>query len=357
MQARMENSLHFDSPSFNSYSNSRLAEIAAKITEKFMEESSQSRYDDEEYEVEQEQQQQEEKELENRPLTPSQSLNDQPPAPKEQKQEGNEDGDGFEFPVFGRSDPDLSPKPADEIFYNGQIRPIFPIFDRNLLYADGHHRDSNKTPKNRSSHRLPLGKLMIEERSNNDDPPSSSSSEADELENIPDGSYCVWTPKPVEASLEKCKKSNSTGFSKKTWKFRDLLYRSNSDGMDTYVFLSPSKTTMMKRNDKTEKASADRVEVGKSHPQHHHHQHQQQQLKEKSNSVSGQVKVAANKGKVKAKVASGEALSAHESHYVRYRALKEEDRRRSYLPYRQDLVGLFANANGGVSSRRTLHPF
>ncbi|XP_043704041.1 uncharacterized protein LOC122654129 [Telopea speciosissima] len=293
----------------------------------------------------------EEEELHPTP-TLSQSLIDELPLPpQEQKQEENEDdGDDFEFPVFGR-DPDLSPKTADEIFYNGQIRPIFPIFNRKPLIADGHDYDS-KPPKNRSSHRHPLRKLMIEER-NNDDPPSSSSSEADELESVPDGTYCVWTPKPVEPSPETCKKSNSTGFSKRTWKIRDLLYRSNSEGMDTYVFLSPSKTLMMKRNDKTEKA-ADRVENDKSSHHHHHHQ-QQQQPKERSNSVPGQVKVAAAKGKVKSKGGSSEAVSAHEIHYVRYRALKVEDRRRSYLPYRQELVGLFANGNG--ASSRSLHPF
>ncbi|XP_043725470.1 uncharacterized protein LOC122672027 [Telopea speciosissima] len=319
------------SPSFNSYSSSRLAEIAARVTEEFTQDKDSSlpihRIDEEELPI----------------------SNDQP-TPEDA--DNDDDGDDFEFAVV-RKDPDSSsPISADEIFYNGQIRPVYPVFNRDLLFADD---DSKPLPKKPSPLRLPLGKLMLEERDNDNDndnhPSSSSSSEADELEGIPAGTYCVWNPKSVEASPDRCKKSNSTGSgSSKRWKFRDFLPRSNSDGKDTYVFLSSSKFVKKRNNDKTEKVTADKAAIQKAEQLH---------PKERRNFISNpdynssQDKVAA-KGKVKAKGVSGDTLSAHEVHYVRNRALKEDDRRRSYLPYRQDLVGFFSNVNG---LSRNLHPF
>ena len=61
-----------------------------------------------------------------------------------------------------------------------------------------------------ASIRLPLRKLLIEER----ETASCSSSEADELEGVPSGTYCVWTPKAAESPPGRCRKSNSTGSSK-----------------------------------------------------------------------------------------------------------------------------------------------
>ncbi|KAL0377424.1 UNVERIFIED_CONTAM: hypothetical protein Sradi_3047900 [Sesamum radiatum] len=99
---------------------------------------------------------------------------------------------------------------AEEFFYDGQIGPVFPLF--------------------------------IEDREDHepDNPSSCSSSEADEMENIPAGTYCVWRPKAAEQpSPSRCNKSKSTGSGSKRWKIRDLLRRSNSDGKDSFVFLTP----------------------------------------------------------------------------------------------------------------------
>ena len=73
--------------------------------------------------------------------------------------------------------------------------------------------------------------LLIEER--------GTASEANELEGVPLGTYCVWKPKAMESPPRRYKKSNSTG-SLKWWKFRDFLHRSNNDGKDTFVFLTPA---------------------------------------------------------------------------------------------------------------------
>ncbi|CAL5362031.1 unnamed protein product [Camellia sinensis] len=281
------------SPSFDSYSSGKLAQIAARVVEEFRAESD-SQFDDvfgltnehESNDIDQEQ-------------------------PGVQEQEGtksyeDDDDDDFEFPCVC-----ADPTSADEIFYNGQIRPVFPIFGRDLLFSDVENckgEVNSSKPPTPSPIRIPLGKLMSEDR----DPPSCSSSEADELDGVPAGTYCVWKPKSdasaVAESPERCKKSSSTGSSKR-WKFRDLLYRSNSDGKDTFVFLAPSNANSRKK--KNDKASERATEV----------------------------KVA---GKVIPTVARGVA------------AVQEGDRRRLLMPYRQDLVGFFANVNG---LSRNLHPF
>ncbi|XP_051116387.1 uncharacterized protein LOC127241401 [Andrographis paniculata] len=114
--------------------------------------------------------------------------------------------------------------------------------------------------------------------------------------------------KAVEAGPgpEVCKKSNSTGFSK-IWRFKDLLGRSNSDGRDAFVFLNQAPET-----------SATATATAK---------------------------------KKKKKTA---AASAHEV-YLKSKVKEEEERRRSYLPYRPELMGFFTNVNGGLS--KNVHPF
>ncbi|KAK3011268.1 hypothetical protein RJ639_012013 [Escallonia herrerae] len=271
-------------PSFNSYSSDRLAITAAKVTDELEE-----------------------------GYPPEASI---------------DEDDDFEFSLV-RGDPDAS---ADEIVYDGQIRPIFPIFNRDLIgHGDEHQlRDEVKTGNGEvEATRIPLRNLFIGEREDNG-PPSSSSSEADELESVPPGTYCVWRPKvaeSVESSPSRCKKSSSTGSASKRWKFRDLLRRCNSEGKDSFVFLTP-------KNKEEKPEGGAKVE----HP------------KERRNSVD--YKVA---GKAKAKGSAGS--SAHEVFYVRNRAMKEGDKWKSYLPYRQDLVGFFANVNGLGKAAKAFPPF
>uniref|UniRef100_A0A5B7BD06 Uncharacterized protein n=1 Tax=Davidia involucrata TaxID=16924 RepID=A0A5B7BD06_DAVIN len=232
--------------------------------------------------------------------------------------EEDDDDDEFSFVCNGA---DTSPISADDAFINGEIRPIFPLFNRDLLFADDSLPSKNDLPL-----RPPVKKVFIE----------ASSSGTDEVDAEAAGPYCAWSKKAIEASPEICKKSNSTGFSK-LWRFRDLVNRSNSDGRDAFVFLNSSTTTTSaKREEKVEKSdgSSDKKIAGEA----------------KVNTAG--VKAKAKKGK---KGETKASLSAHEMHYVRNRALREEDRRRSYLPYRPELVGFFTNVNGGMS--RNVHPF
>ncbi|XVE85076.1 hypothetical protein DITRI_Ditri17bG0063100 [Diplodiscus trichospermus] len=210
---------------------------------------------------------------------------------------------------------DGTPISADDAFENGQIRPLFPLFNQDLLFADD---DGSilKFEEGDVSLRPPLRKIFVE-----DSPETTSSSSSD-----PAGPYCEWRGGRTveETSPDTCKKSNSTGFSK-LWRFRGLVHRSSSDGKDAFVFLNhpppPPSIKTEKKHEKEEK--------------------------------NPKVKATGEKPKLK-KEKNGKtaSLSAHEKLYVKNRAIREGDKRRSYLPYRQ--VGFFTNVNG---LSRNVHPF
>lgn len=239
-------------PSFNSYSSDRLAEIATKVTEEFKAES-QSR--------------------------PNNNF----------IQDQDENDDEFEFSL------ELS---ADEISNQG---PVFPIFNRHLYDQHNNNVESSLTIK------VPLKNLFLEETETLNSS-SSSTSEADELESIPPGTYCVWRPKDdVESSPASCKKSKSTGSVSKRFRIRDLIRRSNSEGKS-----SSSSTSLVFLTPKKDKLAEEKMKLD-----------------------SGKMRAAASP-----------SSSAHETFYMKNRAMKEVEKRKSYLPYRKDLVGFFANVNG-----------
>lgn len=285
---RHPNSILAIAPSFSSYTSNDFAEIAAKVIR----------------EISIEEEEDDEKEHPaaaalDPPSSEHSSVEDETGA------EDDVDGD-FEF-TFVCQDPDVFPISADDVFSNGQIRPVFPTFNRDIVVEES---NGGKTDNPSHSIRVPLRNLLIEGGSTTPAP----SSERDAVERIPSGSYCIWKPKssPAPETPDRCRKSNSTGSSKR-WRIRDLLHRSSSDGKETLVFLS---TAAIKRDAKGE-------------------------------ILKGRINPSLSNGK-------GKTVSAHELHYVRKRAMAEEDRRRSYLPYRQDLVGFFANVNG---LSKSFHPY
>ncbi|KAK7250560.1 hypothetical protein RIF29_33074 [Crotalaria pallida] len=191
------------------------------------------------------------------------------------------------------------------MFYNGHIRTIFPNSNQSGLFV-------NTRKKETSSLFPPLKKLFVAQRNCN-------SSNLDYKLEEP---YCKWPEKmilsEVETSNVSCKKSNSTGFSKQ-WRCRkDLNLRSNSEGQDTFVFLNPSLWAPPK----------------------------QESLKDiKCKNVPKNKTQEGN---------SKTTFSAYEKHYGMRRMRKESDKRKSFLPYKQVLVGFFANAD---RFSRNLHPF
>lgn len=234
----------------------------------------------------------------------------------------------FEFVAFRKA--------SDEVFFEGYAGPVFPIFNCDLVKSttesdtDGgirHSGEDDDDDGDAVALQFPMRKLLISDEDRRRDPPSSSSSEVDDLDAIPAGTYCVWTPKSPQASPNRCKKSNSTGSSSspsssKRWKLLDLLRRSNSEGKDTFVFLTPAK----KKNKKKEEEEA-KVEKSK-----------ERRDSGKKNEIGGGGRVAGKKPPA--------TVSAHESLYVRNREMRRVDKRRSFLPYKQDLVGFCASLNG-----------
>ncbi|XP_061365382.1 uncharacterized protein LOC133308716 [Gastrolobium bilobum] len=260
------------SPSFSSYSSETLAEIAARVIEELRLDPHSASSDDTLFQP---------------------WVNDDDDDDNNSRNDTTENDD-FEFSFVSR-DPNSSPVSADDIFYNGQIKPMYPIFDRTLLFdAPTPSNDTvaaSVSPVQNTNHdetkrrRLPLRKLMFEEGETASC--SSSTDESVELEGVTEGTYCVWTPNSV--AMER-KKSNSTGSASKRWKLRNLLLRSQSDGKDKQqpVFQIPSN-------------------------------------------------------KVAAKPGSGDCDGG-----------ASQSKKKSFLPYKPELVGLFANVNG---LGRNLRPF
>lgn len=311
------------SPSFNTYSNTKMAEIAARVVEEFGSEE----FYDEEFYFERE---------ENSATRRSEEEGDSEYVERERENRAEEEGDceyvererencveddvdgeeEFEFAFVTRDSELPSPISADEIFHNGQIRPVYPVFNGDLFMESMEFQRVNGKEKGDREKvptiRLPLRKLFNEERETSmtmTTTSSCSSSEGDELDGIPADSYCVWRPK--EAAAEgRCKKSSSTGSNSKRWKFKDLLHRSHSDGSkDDFVILSQSNSGRKKQNEDRSKVAPD--SAGKVKP-----------------SAPPPLPPVYNRDGC--------------------------EKRRSYLPYRQDLVGFFANVNG---LSKNLQPF
>ncbi|CAH9073976.1 unnamed protein product [Cuscuta epithymum] len=230
---------------------------------------------------------------------------------EEDEEEEEEDEEEFSFSFAGD---EASLIAAEDAFLNGQIRPVYPIFNGHLLLGNADLEGLKEKPP-------PVKNLFVE---TNDWTPSAS------------GSAGEWSGETLEAVAGPvgCKKSNSTGFSK-FWRFKDLLNRSNSDGRDAFVFLNSSAQSAAS-------APAGKIDGKKSN------------LYSWAKKTGGAKVNADPAGKsVTRKGKSKKELSAHER-YMKSKA-KDEDRRRSYLPYRPELVGFFTNVKGGLT--KNVHPF
>ncbi|XVF44004.1 hypothetical protein PTKIN_Ptkin02bG0085200 [Pterospermum kingtungense] len=247
---------------------------------------------------------------------PSKEEEDKPNNQPETEGKEGEEEEEEEF-SFVCLNPDGLSISADDVFQNGQIRPVFPLLNQDILFAQ-ENGSVLESEEDDVSLRPPLKKVFVEDLA--ETTTSSSSSE-------PAGPYCEW--KRSGRSVEEippntCKKSYSTGFSK-LWRFRDLMIRSSSNGKDAFVFLNhtpSSSASSEKKNEKEEKNPKVKIDG------------EIRKVKKESN------------GKTKS------LSSAHEKLYVRNRAMREGDKRRSYLPYKQ--IGFFTNVN---EMSRNVHPF
>lgn len=255
----------------------------------------------------------------------------------------------FEFPFVSRDSPAGTAAPADELFADGRIRAFYPVFGRGAgctsSSSHGGCTARAAAPAVPPRVRGQLGKLFLEETRQSNSSASSSASTSsssssgavtddDGLEGAAPESYCVWRPgssaSPSPSPSPPPRKSGSTGSMARWRRISDLVVgRSHSDGREKFLFLAaaPPAHDAPRRHKKPAPAPA-------------------------------------RKPPPSAAVAAADADTA--AHRIAYLARGGLDRggvpvppggtpRRTFLPYREELVGFFANVNG--ISRSHHHPF
>ncbi|PAN29342.1 hypothetical protein PAHAL_5G218100 [Panicum hallii] len=260
---------------------------------------------------------------------PGKNLSEPPLAAVEVEVEAeDEEDDGFSFPAL--------PLAADAC-----VVPVYPIFGRPP--SPPPTGEAGEDEPETATLRVPLGRLLLEEREfrarqedarsasarawQEEDGEEASAAADEELEGVPPESYCLWAPgggpalESAPASPRRCRKSGSTG-SVLRWRriSERLVGRSHSDGKEKFVFLTA--------------AAAAGPEPPPPPPPRH---------KEEEEGGGSTIKVR-----------DGVGAANQLRYYGRGGGGGSGSRRRSYLPYKQELVGLFANISG---LRRSYHPF
>ncbi|CAL5096390.1 unnamed protein product [Urochloa decumbens] len=277
---------------------------------------------------------------------------------EETDEESSDEGDEFEFefPFVSRDSPAGTAAPADELFADGRIRPFYPVFGRATGGAGGGwaggkiHVDSSHDGTARSAPavaaprvRGQLGRLFLEEtrerNSSTSSTESSSSSAAtdddrDGLDSAAPESYCVWRPGSSAAASPRPprKRSGSTGSMARWRRISDLVVgRSHSDGKEKFLFFATPHEAATNKD--KPKAKPTPTPAGGRNPT--------------------------------PTTAATEIDTVTAAHRIAYLAkgggtgggggVPGGTPRRTFLPYREELVGFFANVNG--ISRSHQHPF
>ncbi|XP_030473628.2 uncharacterized protein LOC115691189 [Syzygium oleosum] len=184
-------------PSFGSYCPNEIAEIASRVMEAMAMDNS----------------------LEEEPAR-GQPECEVPAA--EQDEEG--EASNFEFTFVDEGSELPAMVAADEIFYNGRIRPLCPVIHEavmsNIAIQNMDENGLNSRNLRKRTLRVPLKKLMSEER---DSFASCSSSEADELDGIAPEMYCAWTPRSPGAPPTRPESKSNSAHHSKRWKLKDML--------------------------------------------------------------------------------------------------------------------------------------
>ncbi|KAH0467612.1 hypothetical protein IEQ34_002645 [Dendrobium chrysotoxum] len=202
--------------------------------------------------------------------------------------EAEEDGsnEDFEFSLLIRDGETHLPIAADKIFSNGHILPIYPA----LVNTSAAFPEKPKRQR--------LLQLLMEEHDWSTS--ETSSSYTDELEGIPLGTYCLWPPAQSHSSVSKCCSSGSMFL----WWIRDVvLRRSNSDRKKVVILAAEDKRSTERKLD---------------------------------------AEGAKNKGKVNEK--KGKEMDLITAHQLYYGQNGRGGSRKSYLPYKPEIGGLFHRA-------------
>ncbi|KAJ1284478.1 hypothetical protein BS78_03G207600 [Paspalum vaginatum] len=232
---------------------------------------------------------------------------------KEAAPEDEESSDGefeFEFPSVSR-DPAASAA-ADELFAGGRVQAFYPLFGRVL--------DEEPRP-------FQLEQARTSSVASTSSSSSSTSTGDAVLGSASPDSYCLWAPgpsSPASSPARAPRKSGSTGSVPRWRRVGELLAgRSRSDGKDRLLFLSPPPSP-----------ARDSAKQRPPPPK-----------------GKGSSKAAAAATELDA-VAAGRRMSGGYGYGGNNKA--SNGGRRTFLPYRQDLVGLFASVHG---LSRSPHPF
>ncbi|KAL7153469.1 hypothetical protein ABFS83_04G170600 [Erythranthe nasuta] len=172
-------------PSFNSYSNCEIAAAASRTAGEFNSDefSDEFRFEN--------------------------------PAAQSHVTESDAD-DEIEFAFVTRESGSSSPITDHE-----KIRPVYPVFNRDLLVPENGNRNCNSVSSEDPKIRISLRKLFTEERETaiTRSPPE----EDDELAEAAAQTYCMWRPKAAAAEEEEEPYRNSCN--SKRWKLKTLLHR------------------------------------------------------------------------------------------------------------------------------------
>ncbi|XP_062232224.1 uncharacterized protein LOC133929475 [Phragmites australis] len=229
----------------------------------------------------------------------------------------------FEFPFVSRDSPAGTAAPADELFADGRIRPFYPVFRRGAVHGrDGTGESAPGAPRIRGQ----LGRLFLEEsRARSSSTSTASEDGEDGLEGAPPESYCLWTPGSVSSAPASAsssprppRKSGSTGSMARWRRISELVVgRSHSDGKEKFLFLPTPPHEAPRPKNKPKPACGRKA----------------------SSSAASEVDTVTAARRI-AYIAKGGGGGTP---------------RRTFLPYREELVGFFANVNG--ISRSHHHPF
>jgi len=129
---------------------------------------------------------------------------------------------------------------AGGAFPDGRIGPVYPVFGRPRSPP---LQETEEDPGTATA-LVPLGQLLLEERGAGAPSGQPADDDGGGLDGVPAETYCLWSPGASPAlrsrspSPARCRKSGSTG-SVLRWRHR-VVGRSHSDGKEKFVFLDAS---------------------------------------------------------------------------------------------------------------------
>ncbi|XP_010914534.1 uncharacterized protein [Elaeis guineensis] len=294
-------------------------------------------------------------------------------------------GSSFEFEFSARFP--SSAASADELFLNGQIRPmklsshlqrpqvLAPLLDLNEEDDDDDKSDCHPpeiAPRGRD---LKLRSRSIHRRARSHSPlrnaPLHWQMEVEEREERAKD----LDPKQIEAEAatpsvsasssrsSSTSSSSSSGRTSKKWIFlKDLLYRSKSEGRERGKTLEKfwHSISFSQSKEKSRPSSAAASSSNNPPPATEVAEAEKITSKNPPSATVGSSKRTTAKPVNGAGRRRGLVPSPHERHYTANRAQAEEMRRKTFLPYRQGLLGCLgfsSRSYGAINGfARTLHP-